>query len=123
MIILGIETSCDDTSAAIFDGSRLLSNVISTQLIHRNFGGVVPELASRSHIQLLMPVIKQALDLAKISKTDLQGIAVTYGPGLAGSLLAGLSAAKGMALGLGIPLIGVNHLEGHIWGNMLEHPD
>lgn len=123
MMVLGIETSCDDTSAAVFDGARLLSNVISTQLIHRNFGGVVPELASRSHIRLLMPVVKQALEQAGISKTDLEGIAVTYGPGLAGSLLAGLSAAKGLALGLNIPMIGINHLEGHIWGNLLEHPD
>lgn len=123
MIVLGIETSCDDTSAAVYDGSHLLSNIISTQMIHRNFGGVVPELASRSHISLLIPVIRQAIERAGISKADLQGIAVTCGPGLAGSLLTGLSAAKGMALGLGIPFIGVNHLEGHIWGNLIEHPD
>lgn len=123
MRVLGIETSCDDTSAAVFDGSRLLSNVVSTQLIHRNFGGVVPELASRSHIRLLAPVIRQALDQAGLTVADIEGVAVTYGPGLAGSLLAGLSFAKGMALGLNIPLIGVNHLEGHIWGALLEHPD
>ena len=85
MIVLGIETSCDDTSAALFDGQSLISNVISTQLVHRSFGGVVPELASRNHIQLVLPVIKQALNQGGISRKDLQGIAVTYGPGLAGS--------------------------------------
>ena len=122
-MILGIETSCDDTSAAVYDGQRLLSNVISTHLVHRNFGGVVPELASRAHIPLVMPVIRQALDQAAISRRDLDAIAVTYGPGLAGSLLVGLSVAKGMSLGLDIPLVGVNHLEGHIWANALAHPD
>jgi N6-L-threonylcarbamoyladenine synthase len=122
-MILGIETSCDDTSAAVYDGQRLLSNVISTQLVHRNFGGVVPELASRAHIPLVIPVIRQALNQATIKRRDLHGIAVTYGPGLAGSLLVGLSVAKGMSLGLDIPLVGVNHLEGHIWANALAHPD
>jgi len=122
MNILGIETSCDDTSAAVFDGQNLLSNVISTQLVHRRFGGVVPELASRSHIQLVIPVIQQALDQAGLSRKELQGIAVTYGPGLAGSLLVGLSVAKGMALSLQIPLIGINHLEGHIWANRIGSP-
>ena len=122
MIVLGIETSCDDTSAAIFDGHTLLSNVISTQLIHRSFGGVVPELASRNHIRLVIPVIRQALDQGKFSLRDLQGIAVTYGPGLAGSLLIGLSVAKGLALSLQIPYIGINHLDGHIWANRLDNP-
>ena len=122
MIILGIETSCDDTSAAIFDGQSLTSNVISTQLIHRKFGGIVPELASRSHIQLIIPVIREAFDQAGITLNDLQGIAVTYGPGLAGSLLVGLSTAKGLALSLRIPYIGINHLEGHIWANVLNEP-
>ena len=122
MIVLGIETSCDDTSAALFDGQSLISNVISTQLVHRSFGGVVPELASRNHIQLVLPVIKEALNQGGISRKDLQGIAVTYGPGLAGSLLVGLSVAKGMALSLGIPFIGVNHLDGHIWANQLDNP-
>ncbi len=122
-MILGIETSCDDTSAAVYDGQRLLSNVISTQLVHRNFGGVVPELASRAHIPLVMPVIRQALDQAAITRRDLDAIAVTCGPGLAGSLLVGLSVAKGMSMGLDIPLVGVNHLEGHIWANALAHPD
>lgn len=122
MIVLGIETSCDDTSAAIFDGQSLTSNVISTQLIHRKFGGVVPELASRSHIQLIIPVIREALDQAGITLKDIQGIAVTYGPGLAGSLLVGLSVVKGLALSLQIPFIGINHLEGHIWANVLDEP-
>ncbi len=121
MIVLGIETSCDDTSVAIFDGHTLLSNVISTQLIHRSFGGVVPELASRNHIQLVIPVIRQALNQGKFSLKDLQGIAVTYGPGLVGSLLIGLSVAKGLALSLQIPYIGINHLDGHIWANRLDN--
>ena len=120
MIVLGIETSCDDTSAAVFNGKRLLANVISTQLVHRNFGGVVPELASRSHTRLILPVIRQCLEQAKVHQSDIQGIAVTYGPGLAGSLLVGLSVAKGLAQSLEIPFVGVNHLEGHIWANRLE---
>lgn len=122
-MILGIETSCDDSSAAVYDGQRLLSNVISTQLVHRNFGGVVPELASRSHVELGLPVIRQALEQAGIEKSKIQGIAVTYGPGLAGSLLVGLCIAKGLSLSLDLPLIGVNHLEGHIWSNFLAHAD
>jgi N6-L-threonylcarbamoyladenine synthase len=122
-IVLGIETSCDDTSAGVWDGRALLSNVVSTQLVHRNFGGIVPELASRSHIQLIIPVIGQALDQAGCPIGAIQAVAVTYGPGLAGSLLVGLSTAKGLALSLNIPFIGVNHLEGHIWANALAHPD
>ena len=123
MIVLGVETSCDDTSAAVFDGRFLLSNITSTQLIHRQFGGVVPELASRSHVQLILPVVKSALEEAKIKLDDIEGIAVTFGPGLAGSLLVGLSFAKGLALSRDLPFIGINHLEGHIWGNRLEDED
>lgn len=123
MIVLGIETSCDDTCAAIYDGRSLLSSVISTQLIHQRFGGVVPELASRSHVQLVLPVVRQALNQAGLERKELQGIAVTFGPGLAGSLLVGLSMAKGMALSLRIPIVGINHLEGHIWANTLSDPD
>jgi N6-L-threonylcarbamoyladenine synthase len=123
VIVLGIETSCDDTSAAVFDGKALRSNVVSTQLVHRNFGGVVPELASRSHVQLILPVIRQALEQAGIRRSELQGIAATYGPGLAGSLLIGLSAAKAIALSLSVPFVGVNHLEGHLWANFLAHPE
>jgi len=122
MIVLGIETSCDDTSAGVWGGNSLLSNVISTQWVHRNFGGVVPELASRSHIRLIVPVIEQALYEAGCGKKDIQGIAVTYGPGLAGSLLVGLSTAKGLSLALNVPFVGINHLEGHIWANVLSHP-
>jgi N6-L-threonylcarbamoyladenine synthase len=121
MIILGIETSCDDTGAAIFDGQSLLSNVISTQLVHRKFGGVVPELASRTHIRIVLPVVRQALDQADLTLKDVEGVAVTHGPGLAGSLLVGLSLAKGMAFSLQIPFVGINHLEGHIWANQLEN--
>jgi len=120
MITLGIETSCDDTSAAVLDNEKILSNVISTQLIHRSFGGVVPELASRSHIEFINPVVDQALSEAEITINDIDGIAVTYGPGLAGSLLVGLSFAKGLALSRDLPFIGINHLEGHIWANKLS---
>jgi N6-L-threonylcarbamoyladenine synthase len=123
MIVLGIETSCDDTSAAVYDGNVLKSNVISTQLVHRRFGGVVPELASRSHIRLIVPVIREALERAGIQQNEISGIAVTYGPGLAGSLLVGLSVAKGLSMALDIPMTGINHLEGHLWSNRISHPD
>lgn len=123
MIILGIETSCDDTSAAILHEQSILANVVSTQIVHKNFGGIVPELASRAHIQSIVPVIQEALKESKITLKDLDGLAVTYGPGLAGSLLVGLSVSKGLALSLNIPFIGVNHLEGHIWANKLVRPD
>ncbi|MBN1541066.1 tRNA (adenosine(37)-N6)-threonylcarbamoyltransferase complex transferase subunit TsaD [candidate division KSB1 bacterium] len=114
MIVLGIETSCDETSAAVVDDSRLLSNIIATQSIHEAYGGVVPEFASRAHLRNLLPVIRYALEQAGIGLPEVQGCAVTYGPGLAGSLLVGLGVCKGLALSLGIPWIGINHLEGHI---------
>jgi len=114
MIVLGIETSCDETSAAIVDDMRLLSNVIATQTVHESYGGVVPEFASRAHLRTLVPIIRRALAQADIDLNELQGCAVTYGPGLAGSLLVGLSLCKGLSLSLGIPWIGINHLEGHI---------
>ena len=123
MIILGLETSCDDCGAAVYDGNALRSNVISTQLVHREFGGVVPELASRAHMRLIIPVVQQALSSAEICLDDVDAVAVTYGPGLAGSLLVGLSFAKGLSLSLQIPFIGINHLEGHIWANALEEDD
>jgi len=123
LIVLGIESSCDDTSAAIYDGKTLRSNVVSTQYIHKQFGGVVPELASRAHIQWILPVIREALKKAEMDLQKIEGIAVTYGPGLAGSLLVGLSTAKGIALSLGLPFIGINHLEGHIWANAIENPE
>jgi N6-L-threonylcarbamoyladenine synthase len=115
MRLLAIETSCDETAAAVMADSRLLSNIIATQEIHQIYGGVVPELASRAHVQRIVPVVNKALSQAQISRSALDALAVTYGPGLIGSLLVGVSFAKGMALQLGIPLIGINHLEGHLF--------
>ncbi|MFA7359030.1 MAG: tRNA (adenosine(37)-N6)-threonylcarbamoyltransferase complex transferase subunit TsaD, partial [Bacteroidales bacterium] len=108
--ILGIESSCDDTSAAVLKDRTLLSNVIASQKIHEAYGGVVPELASRAHEQNIVPVVDQALKQAGINKKDLSAIAFTLGPGLMGSLLVGTSFAKGLALSLKLPLIQVNHL-------------
>ncbi|ACL19449.1 O-sialoglycoprotein endopeptidase [Desulfitobacterium sp. LBE] len=122
--ILGIETSCDETSAAVLrNGCELLSHIISSQIkTHQKYGGVVPEVASREHILHLQSVVEQALQEAKMGFGDLAGIAVTYGPGLVGSLLVGVAGAKAMAYGAGIPLLGVNHLEGHIYANFLHNP-
>ncbi len=114
MIVLGIETSCDETSAAVVNKTHILSNIITTQAIHEEYGGVVPEFASRAHIKQLVPIVNMALNKADVSLNDIDGIAVTYGPGLAGSLLVGLGVAKGLSLSLKKPFIGVNHLEGHI---------
>ncbi len=111
--ILGIESSCDDTSAAVIVDGVLRSNVIASQKVHESFGGVVPELASRAHQQNILPVVSEAIRQARITKSDLTAIAYTRGPGLLGSLLVGTSFAKGMALGLNIPLIDVNHLAAH----------
>ena len=124
-LTLGIETSCDETAAAVLSGGRtLLSNVIATQIpVHQKFGGVVPEIASRHHIVNLMPVIDEALRQAQVTLADIQQVAVTYGPGLVGALLVGVSAAKALAFAQDIPLIGVNHLEGHIFANFLSAPD
>ncbi len=123
--ILGIESSCDETAASVVkNGKEVLSNVISSQIvIHRKFGGVVPEIASRKHIENIMPVIDQALADAKVGLDDIDAIAVTYGPGLVGALLVGLSAAKSLAWATGKPLIGVNHLEGHVFANFLADAD
>ncbi len=116
MIILGIETSCDDTSAAVVnDEFAILSNVVASQEDHAAFGGVVPELASRAHTRLIVPVVKLALARSGHSLDSIDGVAVTYGPGLLGSLLVGVSLAKALAYGAGVPLVGVNHLEGHLW--------
>src|SRR3972149_23093 len=124
MLVLGIETACDETAASVVeDGRKILSNVILSQDIHAVYGGVVPELASREHIKTIIPVVEQALKEARCQVEDLNGIAVTYGPGLVGSLLIGLCLAKGMAYAYNKPLIGVNHLEGHLLSNYLEHPD
>jgi N6-L-threonylcarbamoyladenine synthase len=123
MIILGIETSCDETAAAIVrDGRDILSNIISTQIdYHKKYGGIVPEIASRKHQENIIPVIREALDRAHMGLTDIEGIAVTQGPGLIGSLLVGVNAAKALAYAQHIPLVGVNHLEGHILAPHLEH--
>lgn len=119
-IILGIESSCDDTSAAVIRDGWLLSNVIASQQVHRDFGGVVPELASRAHEQNIVPVVSQALSRAGIAASDLTAIAFTRGPGLLGSLLVGTSFAKGLALALGIPLVMVNHLQGHVLAGFIR---
>jgi N6-L-threonylcarbamoyladenine synthase len=122
-VILGIETSCDETSAAVLvNGTDLRSHVISSQIMtHQKYGGVVPEIASREHSLHIQPVVQQAMDTAKVDFSDLSAIAVTCGPGLVGSLLVGVSGAKAMAYAAGIPLIGINHLEGHIYANFLHH--
>ena len=120
IIILGIESSCDDTSAAVLKNGVLLSNVTASQDVHRAYGGVVPELASRAHQQNIVPVVDQALKRAGVKPDDLSAIAVTLGPGLMGSLLVGVSFAKGMATSLGIPLIEANHLQGHILALFLK---
>ena len=119
-IILGIETSCDDTSAAIIKDGFLLSNIIANQDVHKEYGGVVPELASRAHQQNIIPVVAQAIKLAKIQKSDIDAIAFTRGPGLLGSLLVGTSFAKGFALANEIPLIEVNHLQGHVLSHFVR---
>jgi len=118
-LILGIETSCDETAAAVFRGSRMLHQITATQLVHLGYGGVVPEYASREHNKLLGPVVSGVLEQAELRLTDIDSIAVTRGPGLAGALLVGLSYAKGLALGLDIPLYGINHIEGHIFANFI----
>lgn len=123
IIILGIESSCDDTSAAVLKNGVLLSNVTASQAIHKAYGGVVPELASRAHQQNIVPVVDQALKQAGVKASELSAIAVTMGPGLMGSLLVGVSFAKGMAVSLGIPLIEANHLQGHILALFLKDKD
>jgi len=121
MKVLGIETSCDETAAAVVaDGVSILSNQIASQVeIHARYGGIVPEVASRQHILAIIPIVEQAMAEAKATWSDLDGIAVTIGPGLAGSLLVGANVAKAIALAHGLPITGVNHLEGHIYANWL----
>lgn len=121
--ILGIESSCDDTSAAVLKGDKLLSNVTASQAVHDAYGGVVPELASRAHQQNVVPVVHAALKQAGITKEQLSAIAFTRGPGLMGSLLVGVSFAKGFARSLGIPLIDVNHLQGHVMAHFIKSKD
>lgn len=123
-LILALESSCDETSAAVLQGGRVLrSNVILSQIdIHQKFGGVVPEIASRKHVEMINAVIAQALQEAEVTFADLTAVAVTYGPGLVGALLVGVSAAKAIAYAQNLPLVGVNHLEGHIHANFLHNP-
>lgn len=124
MLILGIDTSCDDTSASVVeDGTEILSNIVSSQTdIHTKYGGIVPELASRRHIEMVLPVVEEALEKAGASLTDLSAIAVCHGPGLIGSLLVGCSFAKAVSYSRNIPLVAVNHLEGHLLSVFLESP-
>lgn len=123
MLTLAIETSCDETSCAVIkDGREVLSNIISSQIeIHKKFGGVVPEIASRKHIESINNILQESLDTAKVTFKDIDLISVTQGPGLVGALLVGLSTAKALAYGLDIPIIGVNHIEGHVCANFIEH--
>ncbi len=123
LTLLAIESSCDETSAAIIeDGTKVRSNIVASQIdIHKEYGGVVPEIASRKHVELIMPVIDKAIKEAGVSKEDIDGVAVTNGPGLIGALMVGLSTAKAMAFALGVPLIGVNHLQAHMSAIHLEH--
>ncbi len=124
MLVLGIESSCDETAAAIVrDGTEILSSVISSQIeLHKPYGGVMPELASREHLNKIEPIVKEALEIANVSLKDIDAIAVTQGPGLVGSLLVGVSFAKALAFGIGKPLIGVNHIEGHVYSVVFENP-
>jgi N6-L-threonylcarbamoyladenine synthase len=122
MMVLGIETSCDETSAAVIQDGFLKSNVVLSQEIHSEYGGVVPEIASREHEVQLTAIIELALERASISKLQIDAIAVTYGAGLMGALLVGLNVAKGLAIGLNVPFLGVNHMEGHLYANMIDNP-
>ena len=122
MIVLGIETSCDETAAAVLDGGRkVLSSIVASQDdVHAPYGGVVPELASRRHLEVVGPVVRRALEVAGLGLAELDGLAVTQGPGFVGCLLIGCAVAKSIAYARGLPLVGVNHLEGHIYAAFLE---
>ena len=122
MLVLGIESSCDETSAAIVDDSFFVkANIVYSQLDHAPYGGVVPEIASRAHMRTMVTTIRQAMTEAAVNWDDLSGVAVTHGPGLVGSLIVGVSVAKGIALACDKPLVGVHHMEGHIFSNLIEH--
>ena len=121
MIVLGIETSCDETSCSIIKNNKVLSNVVKTQKIHESFGGVVPDLASKDHEKKITIIVNEAVHEANVDLSDIDGIAVTYGAGLLGSLIVGLNFAKGLALGLNVPLIGVSHLEGHLSSGFINN--
>src|SRR5687768_14638135 len=121
-IILAIESSCDETSASVIRNGKVLNNIIASQAVHQKYGGVVPELASRAHQQNMVMVVKEALEQSGVRKTDLSAIGFTRGPGLIGSLMVGVSFAKGMAMGLGIPLIEVNHMQAHVLAHFIDDP-
>jgi N6-L-threonylcarbamoyladenine synthase len=123
MTILGIETSCDETSAGVVCDGEVRSNVIASQLFHEKYGGVVPELASRAHMKLIVQIVAEALQKADVKKEGLDGIAATHGPGLIGSILVGLNFAKAFAYGLDIPFVGINHMEAHLFSNFLTTPE
>src|SRR4029450_61979 len=125
MLILGIETSCDETAAAVVEDGRVIrSSVVSSQVdLHAQYGGVVPEVASRAHVDLIVPVVADALGEAAVEPSDPDGVAACHGPGLAGALLVGVSAAEALAVVGGLPFVGVNHLEGHLLAVWLEQPD
>jgi N6-L-threonylcarbamoyladenine synthase len=123
MLILGVETSCDETSAAVIENNTVLSNVISSQTVHLQFGGVVPELASRAHLRKVIPIVEEALTKAEKKLPQMDGFAVTYGPGLIGALLVGVNYVKGLATILQKPFVGINHIEGHVYSNFLGETD
>lgn len=125
IVMLGIESSCDETAAAVVkNGREVLSNIISSQIdIHKLYGGVVPEIASRKHIEIVNQVISEALQTAGVELSDIDGVAVTYGPGLVGTLLVGVAAAKAICWAKDIPLVGVHHISGHISANYIENKD
>ncbi len=123
MNVLGVETSCDETAVSICSNGKIVSSIVASQQNHSKFGGVVPEVASRMHEKLLLTTMKKCLNDSKISKNQIDAIAVTIGPGLMGALLTGVSFAKGLSVGLNIPLIGVNHMEAHLFSNFIEYPD
>lgn len=121
MFVLGIETSCDETAVAVFDGKKVLSDIVSSQTdIHNKYGGIVPELASRRHIEMLLPVVDKALEGSGVALSDIEGISVTQGPGLIGALLVGVSFSKALSYAKKLPLVGVNHIEGHLTAILLE---
>lgn len=121
MLVLGVETSCDETAAAVFDGRKVLSDIVSSQTdIHNRYGGIVPELASRRHIETLLPVVDKALESSGVALSDIEGISVTQGPGLIGALLVGVSFSKALSYAKKLPLVGVNHIEGHLTAILLE---
>jgi N6-L-threonylcarbamoyladenine synthase len=121
-IILAIESSCDETSASVITNGKVLNNIIASQAVHQKYGGVVPELASRAHQQNIVMVVKESIEQSGVLKTDLDAVGFTRGPGLIGSLLVGVSFAKGLALGLGIPLVEVNHMQAHVLAHFIEDP-